>query len=531
MNKLLLLILLLPITLLGQSKKQKKALAALQKENQLIISNIKNHCKALEIFLQNDYIAKDSVAQYISNQFRYAGLLPKDTSGYIQTSEIDEGKQTDTATFLKVNGKMLVLNTDYIPLPFSANKKISGMPAMALREKNLPWFADMKDLLSEKNMAGANQYNTIAKEAERAASKGATALLVYNTAANNNVLFKAKDSSTIATIPVIFITTQGLHKYFPDHSDIYDIEGNILLTQKKYSLTNVTGIVDNKADKTVLISTYFAATINVAPETQWIVETAMLIEMAKMTAASKSKSNNYRFTVLDNSVNFSNVKPDDSAINYSVHINRLWLSDNNNELHITGSQTSVTWNEVLKSIVEKSIDIRIDSSNNLTAKSSKANCPFLFFSTIFKPNEEPNFDLQLAALKYIVKIIDSTDSRGKLEFVNDTIKANKIVANIDTFVKKIVKISSLNPHKSSVSLGIVRDDKYNGDGMKIKALTPNKIGEKIRLQPGDIIVQLGDHKVANHSTYLEALSHFEKGDSTVLKIKRGNEDKDFSVIF
>ena len=67
--------------------------------------------------------------------------------------------------------------------------------------------------------------------------------------------------------------------------------------------------------------------------------------------------------------------------------------------------------------------------------------------------------------------------------------------------------------------------------MKIKALTPNKIGEKIRLQPGDIIVQLGDHKVVNHSTYLEALSHFEKGDSTVLKIKRGNEDKDFSVIF
>ena len=127
MNKLLLLILLLPITLLGQSKKQKKALAALQKENQFVISNIKNHCQALENFLQNDSFAKDSIAQYISNQFRDAGLLPKDAGDYIQTSEIDEGKQTDTATFLKVNGKMLVLNTDYFPLPFSANKQISGM--------------------------------------------------------------------------------------------------------------------------------------------------------------------------------------------------------------------------------------------------------------------------------------------------------------------------------------------------------------------------------------------------------------------
>ena len=437
MNKFLLLILLLPVTLLGQSKKQKKALAALQKENQLIISNIKNHCKALENFLQNDSIAKDSVAQYISNQFRDAGLLPKDAGDYIQTSEIDEGKQTDTATFLKVNGKMLVLNTDYFPLPFSANKQISGMPAMALREKNLPWFADMKELLSEKNMAFTNQYNTIAKEAERAASKGATALLVYNTAGNNNVLFTAKDSSAFATIPVIFITTQGLHKYFPDHSDIYDIEGNILLSQKKYSLINVTGLVDNKADKTVLISTYFPATINVAPETKWIVETAMLIEMAKMTAASKSKSNNYRFSVWDNSTNYPIAQPNDFDLNYSLQINRLGLSDNNKELYISGSQSSTKWNEVLKSIAETSIDIRIDSTKISTEKFSKANCPSLFFSTTFKPNEETNFDLQLAALKYIVKIIDSTDRKGKLEFVKDSNNANKVVANIDTILKKL----------------------------------------------------------------------------------------------
>ena len=83
----------------------------------------------------------------------------------------------------------------------------------------------------------------------------------------------------------------------------------------------------------------------------------------------------------------------------------------------------------------------------------------------------------------------------------------------------------------SVSLGVIPDYGYSGKGVKIDGVSPGKLAEKIGLQAGDVLLQLGDYKFADVGNYVEALSKFKKGDKTVLTISRKGENKSFEIVF
>ena len=48
---------------------------------------------------------------------------------------------------------------------------------------------------------------------------------------------------------------------------------------------------------------------------------------------------------------------------------------------------------------------------------------------------------------------------------------------------------------------------------------------------GDVLVKLGDYKLLDVMGYMEALSKFNKGDKTVLTIKRATEELSFNMQF
>jgi S1-C subfamily serine protease len=51
------------------------------------------------------------------------------------------------------------------------------------------------------------------------------------------------------------------------------------------------------------------------------------------------------------------------------------------------------------------------------------------------------------------------------------------------------------------------------------------------MQIGDIIFQLGNYTVTSLENYMQALGNFKKGDTTVVKFKRGNESKEAAIQF
>ena len=125
MKKYLLVLLLIPAFSYSQSKKKKKQ--AEEKANAELIAHITSHIQ---------YLADDKLEgrragtpgeilamQYIVDQYRQIGLEPKGSDGYMQEFEINEGRQVDDISFLKVDGKTLVLSKEYFPMAFSAPER------------------------------------------------------------------------------------------------------------------------------------------------------------------------------------------------------------------------------------------------------------------------------------------------------------------------------------------------------------------------------------------------------------------------
>jgi S1-C subfamily serine protease len=83
----------------------------------------------------------------------------------------------------------------------------------------------------------------------------------------------------------------------------------------------------------------------------------------------------------------------------------------------------------------------------------------------------------------------------------------------------------------SVTLGIMPDYSYNGNGVRVNEVSDGRPAQLAGLKEGDIIVRLGDFQVFSLQSYMEALSRFKKGDSTKLQFKRGNELTETAVKF
>lgn len=77
--------------------------------------------------------------------------------------------------------------------------------------------------------------------------------------------------------------------------------------------------------------------------------------------------------------------------------------------------------------------------------------------------------------------------------------------------------SSTSTHKRGefkISLGLIPDFTYEkGDGFKIGPVTEGKPAHKSGLKEGDLIVQIGEHKISNIYDYMSLLGSLKKGDS------------------
>lgn len=549
MKKLLLILALAPTFLLAQSKKQKKAIAEQQKADQVIINNLKAHVQ----YLADDKLegrstgsAGEAMAmQYISNQFKVIGLQPKGTNSYIQEFIIEEGKQIEPSTFLNLNGTRLMLKRDFIPLAFSATKPVKGMPAMALRERGVPWFFDVKELLDAN--AGNATYNisdALKKEAARSATKGATALFIYNSSStNDNIRFENKDTSHPSSIPVIYILPDGYKKYFVDHSQLLDIELNVALREKNRSGHNVVGYIDNNGSSTVVVGAHYDhlgwGEDGNAADTGKILHngaddnasgTSLLIELARMLASSKAKGNNYLFIAFSGeeigalgSKYWLDKPTITTPLNYMINLDMVGRYDASKKLNVSGYGSSPLWSQYINGANDKTLEIKIDSTAGTVGDQLsfyRKDIPVIFFNTGYSSDyhkatdkaDKINYDGELRIAKYISRLIESTDGKGKIAF-SKAPEPSQVLA------------------KTTVSLGIIPDNFLTKEGLKINGVSSKKIAEKIGLQSGDILTQLGSYTINDMNSYIFALSNFKAGDKTTLKIKRGKEDREFAVEF
>lgn len=486
--------------------------------------------------------------EFISQQFKDVGLIPKgDNKLFTQTFEIDEGKEILPSTHLLINDNDLVIEKDFFPLIFSAEGSAKAYASPALLEKNMPWFWDVKDIIERnKNNPHFDVEEAIKNKAIDFAIKGASALIVYNTGSEDDVLqFDGREKAASLKIPVVFVTKEASKKYLSDNSSNLDIDLKVALGKKERAGHNVIGYIDNGAAKTIIIGAHYdhlgygedhnslwtgaPAIHNGADDNAS--GTAAVIELAKLLKNSNLKNNNYLFICfsgeelgLYGSKYFTEHPSIDlSSANYMINSDMVGrLNESTHTLTIGGYGTSPTWGNILESKT-KYLSFKFDSSGIGPSDHTSfylKDIPVLFFFTgmeadYHKPTddiEKINFVGELQVIKYIYQVIEETNKMNKLTFSKT--REPKMEGKFFT-----------------VSLGIMPDYSFSGAGIRADGIIDGKIAQKAGIKAGDVIIKLGDNSFTDIYSYMNVLSKYKKGDATTVTLMRGKDELTFNIIF
>ncbi|MFY7901171.1 MAG: M28 family peptidase [Chitinophagaceae bacterium] len=551
MKKIGLLLIFVPFLLTAQSKKeQKRLLAVQQKINAQLTTQLQKHVQ----YLSDDVLegrrtgtkGEMLAVEYIVKEYEQAGLLPKGTDGYVQPFPINEGKLIDSATHLKVNDQLLVVQQHYFPLVYSASTLVNTDVAMALNEPNKPWFKDVKDWMDEnQNNPHYDIENDIKKYVAKIIQKGATALFLYNSSNGvDNIQFNKNDTTAQVNIPIIYLTKVGIQQYFKDIAATQKIQLSVDIKARTRKGHNVVAFINNNATHTVILGAHldhlgYGEDKNALDAGNAIHNgaddnasgTAALIELAKMLKQNTNANNNYliiHFSGEELGLLGSKYWLQNPTIkispNYMINLDMVGRYDSARKLTIGGYGTSPVWQTVFENTINKNLVYKLDSSGSGPSDHAsfyRANIPVLFFFTGSHSDyhkatddwDKINYEGQREIVQYIMKLIETANSKGKFSF---TKTAEPVMGKSTRF---------------TVSLGVIPDYGYTGKGVRIEGVSAGKLAEKIGLQAGDILLQLGDYKFADVMSYMQALAAFKKGDTTTLIIQRNNNELKFNINF
>jgi aminopeptidase YwaD len=524
----------------------------LTKSDKLIIENL----RTTVTYLASDQLegrrtgtpGEKLAYEYLSAQFEKSGLIPKgDNNSFIQSFEVNEGKQILPATHLMINDNSLEVEKDFFPFVFSGDGKVKAYASPAIQEKGMPWFWDIKEMLEDnQNNPHFDLEDGIKNKAIECAAKGANSFIIFNSGDKaDDLKFDGKSKVAPLKIPVIYITKAAAKKYLSENSSNLDLQMQVAIGAKKRTGHNVVGYIDNGAAHTIILGAHYDhlgygedhnSLWTGKPEIHNGADdnasgTATVLELAKLLKQSKLKNNNYLFICFSGeemgllgSKYFTEnpaVKLDD--VNYMVNFDMVGrLNDSTKNITIGGYGTSPSWAKLLPEKT-KAFNVKFDSSGIGPSDHTSfylKNIPVLFFFTgthkdYHKPTddvEKINFTGELRVIQYIYNIISETNHLAKLAFSK-------------------TREPQMSSARFTVSLGIMPDYSYSGSGVRADGIIDGKIAEKVGMITGDVITKLGDFAVTDVNSYMAVLSKFKKGDATKVTVLRGKDEMIFDIVF
>ena len=536
----LLLILSIPSFLFAQrlSSADKKLVKALKNHIQFLASDAVEGRRA-------GSIGEQKAVDYIIGQYQTLGIQAIGVDGYIQNFPIDEGNALTANSFLKINNQALSLGSFYFPISNSGTGSIVSNASISLNESKQVWFKDLNEVLEE-NTSNPHFDMTqwLVTTAAEIKQKGATALFLFNSGKLvDNIQFYKFDTSKALPIPVLYITKEGFERYFNDELSTYEIEANIQFEHPTRTAHNVIALIDNHAANTVVIGAHldhlgYNEDKNGLDVNNFIHNgaddnasgTAALIELAKALQKKSPKNNNYLI------IHFSGEELGllgskywlehptyRGNLNYMINLDMVGRYDTARKLTVGGYGTSSAWSSILSN-TPTSLLTHYDSAGSGPSDHAsfyRKDLPVLFMFTGSHADyhkatddwDKINYEAEKDVVRYVQAIIKKADGLGKLDFV------------------KTREASMGRSTKFTVSLGVMPDYAFTGVGLRIEGASQGKLGEKIGLKSGDVLLQMGDHKIADVMNYMQILSKFKKGDKTILTYKRGSDELKIEIQF
>jgi hypothetical protein len=197
-----------------------------------------------------------------------------------------------------------------------------------------------------------------------------------------------------------------------------------------------------------------------------------------------------------------------------------------NKIAINGTGTSPAWPDLIKAANKDSLDITMGESGVGPSDHTSfylINIPSIhFFTGAHEDYHKPTDD------------VDKINAAGMQKVADMATRILRSIGNDGkeklAFTKTKDDDQSPTP-KMEVTLGIVPDYLYDGNGLRIDGVRDNKPAALAGLQKGDTIIRMGDQDISDIYKYMEVLSSFHHGDTTSVVVLRNGKEMKFDIHF
>lgn len=195
-------------------------------------------------------------------------------------------------------------------------------------------------------------------------------------------------------------------------------------------------------------------------------------------------------------------------------------------LTIFGTGTANIWEEILGEVQADSLTITQTPSGSGSSDHTsfyEVGIPVLHYFTgthndyhsETDTSDKINYKGMVWVLEYGLQTLTRLDGYhpADIEFI-ETTDPRSVVMSGDT-----------------VTLGVIPDYSYSGEGFRIESVQPDNPGADAGMQNGDIIIEMDGTKVADIYDYMELLNEIENGSVVDFVVIRNNEHVELSVQF
>jgi aminopeptidase YwaD len=498
--------------------------------------------------------------EYIVKEFKRLKLGAKGTKGYLQEFAYTAGAKTGPGTQLIINSTIYVADSDFYTLPYSGNGVITGYVTKVgygiydPKNKHDDYLGKLniakKIFVMETGTPDGNDPHgkfgdwDLRKKIDVAMQRGAAGVIFINSdtsqtdpSADWNIRISP------VTIPIAFAKGRAARALKDSIVTNCTLGADVIKIERMGH--NVIGFVDNKSANTVVIGAHYdhlgygitgslyrgePAIHNGADDNAS--GTAALIELTKFVRAAGLKKSNYLFIafsgeeegLLGSNYFVKHPTIDLQHVTYMINMDMLGRLKEENVVIINGTGTSERWKGVIDSSITPGLKMKeTDSGVGPSDHTSfyLQNIPVLHFfsgthNDYHKPTDDENkinYPGEVMIVRTIENILRKLDGSPKLQFT------------------KTKDENSDDAPKFKVTLGVVPDYAFEGEGMRIDGVTEGRPASKAGLLAGDIVIQIGEYKVADMMSYMKALGKFNKGETTKVKVMRGKETKEVDLTF
>jgi aminopeptidase YwaD len=499
-------------------------------------------------------------AEYVKERMQEIGLLPVFGGSFIQEFQFPGEWVWGDGNVIRMGSRSFTHEDDFFTLPGSGSGSVTaGFVDVGLGLDGIGGYSDFDGLtdlegkifLMEffvpemvENEVNLNFRELLQAKMVAAADHGAAGIMFVNVkSGRDDPRLDLRISGDIQEFPVLFLRKPTYEALMQNPGAEIYLSADLERTE--LTGLNVAGYIDNGALSTVVIGGHidhvgYGRRGSRSPGEELIhygaddnaSGTAGFLEAARYLSHSDLRNHNYLFVGfgaeekgLIGSRYFANSDAYDMGrVNYMFNLDMIGRLDDYS-LTMIGTGTSPVWEPLIDRLAPEHFNIRkvpggVGGSDHTNFYLK--DIPVIFFFTgthedYHRPGDTPdkvNYEGTREIMGLVLDMVAALDGEDRLAFTATptTPRGGRQRADGPT-------------------LGLMPDFGFDGVGLRVQAVMEDRPGHKAGLQNGDIIIRVDGAEVQEIESYMEAIGKFRAGQTSVVVVKRGEEEVSLEVSF